>query len=713
MRPKIRPLLALVIVILALSSCNPTASPTPTGSAAPTQTATLAPTPVTATPATETAAPPLAGLDMLDATHGWAWTSSNQLLSTSDGGQTWTDRTPAGQINLQGFFALNGQSAWVPVYLPDSARFGLLHTTDGESSWIQYPYGPSNGLHFTDSQSGWAEETSAGAGNLYVTFSQTTDGGATWTPVALAPPQSEPGLPAATLHLCNLCNDSFYFDPQRLLIVHGDMGSMQPSGSVRLEVSFDLGKTWRSENLPVPADQANELVAPEKPLFFDGGNGLLPVELVQMSSGGSVTQRSLALYRTQDGGASWTQLPVLPEGAAAGVQARILPLKSIQDLFALCAGGLCASHDAGQSWQTIHSNLDFTQSDQRSFPSIDFIDTHTGWALLMQGENSTLYKTDDGGVTWTALHPLLAASPSPKVVVDTSVPTPTPVPSPTPEPSATPNVSFDPSAQAYRIRFAPGGTWVEIHDTISADAPKRYVLAALRGQVLGVSIEQGAGFSVSVGGADGKLLSDAANASPFWRGTLPSTQDYLLTVSSQTGGPLTLRVTANPPGQATQGFSFTDGKYLVSLYYNDAFAPTVADIPIEHKGNVLLALAFIDTPFYFSTNLSEAYLLLTGTPDAATVATCTKPLVDRGETLQGQVSINGYTFTEASFTEGAAGNRYEQIAYRTVAQDKCFEVIYLIHSTAIGNYPAGTVKEFDRTDLLARFEAVLNSFIAK
>jgi hypothetical protein len=77
------------------------------------------------------------------------------------------------------------------------------------------------------------------------------------------------------------------------------------------------------------------------------------------------------------------------------------------------------------------------------------------------------------------------------------------------------------------------------------------------------------------------------------------------------------------------------------------------------------------------------------------------------------VTINNYTFTRAEFKSVAAGNLYDQVSYRTAFDNKCFEVIFLIHSTDIGNYSPGTVVAFDRTALLKKFEAVLDTFLAK
>ena len=111
--------------------------------------------------------------------------------------------------------------------------------------------------------------------------------------------------------------------------------------------------------------------------------------------------------------------------------------------------------------------------------------------------------------------------------------------------------------------------------------------------------------------------------------------------------------------------------------------------------------------------MSEATLLLTASTDPAIVSTCTQPSTQVAETVTGQETVNSYTFTRSEFNGVAAGNSYDQISYRTVTENKCFEVIFLIHSANIANEPAGTTVEFNRDELLKKFAAVLATFTAK
>ena len=478
-----------------------------------------------------------------------------------------------------------------------------------------------------------------------------------------------------------------------------------------MQISFDLGSTWQTRNLALPENSSEAIVAGSSSAFFNTGNGLLAVRLLKNDNNGNTIYQRLAIYITQDGGASWALVPGIAENVTPFTQVQIV---SPKDIYIPCGNALCASHDGAQTWSQVASNLDFTQNDNQFIGLFDFLDANSGWVSIMQGESSTLYKTVNGGAAWTQLNPILAASTPATIIVDTSLPTPTLIPTLTPELTPTPQVASNPDANATRIRFAPNGTWVELNDSISANTSKRYILSAMQGQIMSVSIPQGLGFSIQVSGIDKKTLSDPLQSLPFWRGVLPSTQDYIVSVNSQVDGPFTLRIAINPPGKVTQNFVFSDPRYLVSLSYSDEFAPTDIQIPVNLKGTPLLTLSFINSAFYSPrTNLSEAYLLLAATADPGIVSTCTQPSTQVAETVTGQVTINNHAFTRSEFSGAAAGNRYVQVTYRTVWADKCIEMVFLIHSTNIGNYPPGTVVEFNLTALQSKFEAVLDTFLAK
>jgi Sortilin, neurotensin receptor 3, len=385
--------------------------------------------------ATEIPAPMIVILEMIDEKVGWAWSTTGQLLRTTDGGISWMDRTPEGyQPSLYSGFFLDGQTAWITVYFQDANRIGLLHTKNGGQNWTEYPFSPGSGLHFTDALNGWAVSGDVGAGNIYFTLSQTSDGGKTWIPIPVKPQSPEPGLPPGTIHLCNICNDAFYYNPERMVIVYGDMGSMEPSGFVSIEVSFDLGNSWEKQNFPLPKGKADALVAPDLPAFTNNNDGLLPVHLIKMNPDGSYLEQKMVFYSSQDGGKSWSLVP--GELDAVPINASIQDNLS-QDIFVVGEKNLYTSHDRARTWQSVASDLDFTATNTRSITGLDFVNERTGWVLLMENEVTNLYQTKDGGAHWTLITPLQIPTSRPVVTVDASIPTPTMIPSPISEPNPT------------------------------------------------------------------------------------------------------------------------------------------------------------------------------------------------------------------------------------------------------------------------------------
>jgi hypothetical protein len=307
--------------------------------------------------------------------------------------------------------------------------------------------------------------------------------------------------------------------------------------------------------------------------------------------------------------------------------------------------------------------------------------------------------------------PSATETPTPNIIPPspTSLPTQTLAPTQPPAPTSAGSSS---AANENRIKFPAGGTWVEVGTHMQAGDIIQYVLSAMQGQVMSVSIEQSWPFTVEVKSATTRL-TDPDNERPFWRGTLPATGDYFITVRTQTDGDFNLRVAINPPGQTYQYFEYESPNQTATLRYSDEFAPTTNDPAGDFKGTPSLVLQFIRPEFYGpTTNLGEAYFLFSSITDAQKVATCTQPLPQL-ETIQGQKDFNGYTFTQSEAVGVGAGNIYDQVIYRTVYNSICYEVVFYMHSGNIGNYTPGTVVEFDRAALIQKFEGILSTLTLK
>jgi hypothetical protein len=334
-------------------------------------------------------------------------------------------------------------------------------------------------------------------------------------------------------------------------------------------------------------------------------------------------------------------------------------------------------------------------------------------ACSLPGVGSTPTPSDFD-IVETSVAATLAAQPTlPLELPPTDTPNPTPTTSiPTPLPSATSAVGYDQGSGAYRIRFAQGGTWADVKSRTQSSQPVRFVAGAAKGQVMSVSVREGWGYTLEIVGADGTKLKSPDDGRSFWRGTLPATQDYFITVTAGLDSDFMLRVAINPPGKPVQTFDFYSGQDQLTVSYPDLLAPVNFPYNDQLRAAPALALQLVDTSFYDNTNLVEAYFVLTILRDPQMVSTCSQPFYPQ-ETAQGQETINGLVFDKSTAGGVGAGNIYEQTIYRAVQKNNCYEALFFVHYGNIGNYTPGTVKEFDKDALIKQFHAALETFTLK
>jgi hypothetical protein len=94
-------------------------------------------------------------------------------------------------------------------------------------------------------------------------------------------------------------------------------------------------------------------------------------------------------------------------------------------------------------------------------------------------------------------------------------------------------------AETVRIQFAPGANSATVHDTIYSGETKNYVLRAMAGQTMTVSVSSPRGdvpFAI-LGLQDGNPYKRIVDESMIWTGVLPLTQDYQISVTAY--GPTT------------------------------------------------------------------------------------------------------------------------------------------------------------------------------
>ncbi len=307
-------------------------------------------------------------------------------------------------------------------------------------------------------------------------------------------------------------------------------------------------------------------------------------------------------------------------------------------------------------------------------------------------------------------------------VVFTPIPTSTAVLPTESFPTLAPPTELPPG-QPDEIRFAANGTYADVVDSIATGASKTYSLNAMKGQVMSVSVlpqipDGNWGYiPMQIKGADGNVLCPQVDNPQcmFWRGVLPASQDYYVTLAPNIDVPqFVMRVAINPPGKEFQYFQYQNPATGLSLTYPDTFAPALP-VAGNYKTDPELTLQFIDSKAYEKTNLSEVYLFVSSTAEAQTVATCTEPNQSGGgpEYPAGDEVVNGLTFVHSTSEGAGAGNYYQQEIYRTVHQNVCYEVIYYIHYTNASNYTPGTVTEFDRDAVMQQLDGVFSTFTIK
>jgi photosystem II stability/assembly factor-like uncharacterized protein len=226
------------------------------------------------------------GLDFISPTDGWAATREG-LFETHDGGSKWT-LVPTGvageHVNRVRF--IDSLHGWI-----DSGQRGLLRAADG-STWIpaSTPCSPrasprAGFFTFLDERRGWTLCPTRGAA-LERLF-KTDDGGTNWQLVTEVAPQ-----PVVPFDGHMNATDLFMLDEN-----HGWI-----SGFRGLAETTDGGRTWtRFESV------SDEELYPQSIVFFSPTLGYMVTHPTPQPSSISSAEVS-ALYKSEDGGLSWTQV---------------------------------------------------------------------------------------------------------------------------------------------------------------------------------------------------------------------------------------------------------------------------------------------------------------------------------------------------------------------------------------------------------------------
>ena len=245
-------------------------------------------------------------LHMFDSSRGIVATGSGAILSTTDGGESWTRAGGRGRADsLSSLFFLDERRGWA------AGHGDVLLTDDAGETWTPLtPEGvdtsyrsPIRAIHFQDDRQGWVA-------GMQASLMRTSDGGVTWDP-AFAEPLRRAGPVGTPIVAAERPNfwDMFFVDEQTGWVV-GEEGTIL--------ATRDAGTTWtRQETGLKNARSAAKLERIPKAggsVVIDAGDRtpgftITAVRFVDASRGWIAgfyagLGRSLIL-RTQDAGATW------------------------------------------------------------------------------------------------------------------------------------------------------------------------------------------------------------------------------------------------------------------------------------------------------------------------------------------------------------------------------------------------------------------------
>lgn len=399
--------LFVLVITLLLTSCsdkNITARPSPTGDGPVDQPQTLALDGQVAVCAggmskdpVEGKLSPLIWFHMATDHLGWAL-SNKQVVHTGDGAITWVNVTPpciSDSDRLGPLFVLDNEDVWLAVQSANNTTT-IIFTRDTGKVWnkVNMPKGMGEGvidICFRDKNSGWLMLDRGGAsGKRSVDIFKTSHGGERWE-LAVSSSYLDPQASPISLHN----KTGLSFSSQGTGIITGSDTQTDKPGIV-LDLTQDGGNKWTSLKLPLPSTvQPGSVAIAKPPLFFEGGNGVLPV----MVHHGAESYTAI-FYRTFDGGVTW--------GRTSSVEHKPVPVLAYSFLspekgWASDGSTLYLTIDGGKRWETLSSH-DTPQHVLQLLFSTDKV----GWALVADSYDNNpsptrLMKTTDGGHNWTTV----------------------------------------------------------------------------------------------------------------------------------------------------------------------------------------------------------------------------------------------------------------------------------------------------------------------
>jgi len=203
--------------------------------------------------------------------------------------------------------------------------------------------------------------------------------------------------------------------------------------------------------------------------------------------------------------------------------------------------------------------------------------------------------------------------------------------------------------------------------------------------------------------ADGGRYANADESFVFWT---KGNGALVLTHGAESEFTQCVAVQKDPGGLSNA----YESRGVFSIRYPQGFVPDSAAYVYEALGpeKLISGTKFtIDPLLATGTNLSsDSYVSVEMLPEH--VACDASAFLTEGVHAY-PFTEDGLTYSVASSTDAAVGNRYEEHVYAITGTDPCIAVRYFIHYGAIENYPDGSVVEFDHSALMHIFDSIRRS----
>ncbi len=321
------------------------------------------------------------------------------VWTTADEGQDWTSTTvPTPPLDT---VAVLGSRAWASATCAGAdagCTPAVLESQDGGATWAVIAATSVGSLSFVDAEHGFGVDASApGSSDLLAT----SDGGRTWSRVTATAPCESRFFPLAVS----------FTDASHGWVACGSGESAVGNSSKEVVATSDGGASWTV--------RSRILMAGDSPV------GSLPLSgmfrsLDMLGSGTGVASTwNEGLIRTTDGGATWTRLPL---GDVAGsIQWPGAAITGDGGLFALTmdvtSNGAAATFnlglDDGRTWKPYGDFARLptpgtTPTPEPTAPpqpalagAVAFFDAKNGIATGGDASHADLWRTADGGETWS------------------------------------------------------------------------------------------------------------------------------------------------------------------------------------------------------------------------------------------------------------------------------------------------------------------------